>query len=177
MWARRAGLGLLAGLIGVGCSGSVAWVDGSYRDHRYDFRIGAPAGPGPTWQRVKVDDAALSFRRDTAGGRDTLSLVPRCGRPVAEAQIMARELVIGLDERHLQAAGPVSIAGRSGWTQTFRTGADAAPVRVKTVTLVVQDCSFDFVLAVSGQADDAEAAFDRWWQSFQLGARYAEGSG
>ena len=172
--AGRAWLGLLAGLIGMACGGSISLVDGTYRDRRHDFTIAAPAGPGPAWERVSVDDAALSFRREQSGRRDSLAMLARCGRAVADAQLMARSLVIGLNERELLAAGPRLVAGRSGWTQSFETSRDGVTVFVKTVTLVTGDCSFDWVLVAAGSRQRAETAFDAWWGSFGLGSSHAE---
>lgn len=174
---RGAGRGrrvLLAGLLGVGCASAITAVEGGYRNRALDFRIAAPAGPGPAWERVDVDEAALSFERGAPGRRDSLSLLSRCGRPVARAELMARHLVIGLEERHVLVAGPVGVAGRSGWTQTFDTVRQGVPVRIKTLTLVVGDCTFDWILAAAGPFSPAEAAFDAWWASFRLGSRYAD---
>lgn len=172
--AGRARLGLLAGLIGLACGGSISLVDGIYRDGGHDFTIDAPAGPGPAWERMSVDDAALSFRRDDSGRRDGLSMLVRCGRAVADAQLMARSLVIGLDERELMGAGPSLVAGRNGWTQSFETSRDGVTVLVKTVTLVAGDCTFDWVLVAAGPRQRAETAFDAWWGSFRLGSSHAE---
>jgi hypothetical protein len=117
-----------------------------------------------------VEGATLAFRR---AGPDTISLVSRCGQPVASPQIMARHLVIGIPDRTDVASGPIEIAGRSGWAQTFDTRRDDVEVRVKTVSLVAGDCSFDWVLASAGGFDAAERAFDAWWQSLALDpARY-----
>ena len=45
-------------------------------------------------------------------------------------------------------------------------------MRIKTVTLVLDDCSFDWILVAAGPFEAAEAAFDDWWASFHLGSRY-----
>ena len=87
---------------------------------------------------------------------------------------MSRHLVMGLGERTLLAAGPLLVAGRGGWTQTVEFDRDGVPLRLKTVTLVVNDCTFDWILVASGPFEPAEQAFDAWWGSFQLGARYDE---
>lgn len=148
--------------------------DEGYRHRKHDFRIAAPDGPGPAWQRVEVEGAGLAFLRP---GPDSLSLLSRCGRPVAEAQLMARHLVIGMDDRTLLAAGPILVAGHGGWTQTLETTSDERPVRVKTVTLVVGDCTFDWILAAAGSFTPAEQAFDAWWQSFELTGRHRDQDG
>ena len=176
MHAGRVYLGLLAGLLAVACSSSIRQVGDGFRHRDHDFSIAAPKGL-PAWQRTDVEDAALAFERQGPGGRDLLSLVSRCGRPTADAQLMARHLVIGLGDRTVVAAGPLEVEGHSGWTQTFDTLRDGVPVRIKTVTLVVGRCSFDWILAAAGPIEPAEASFDAWWGSFRLGRRHAAGSG
>jgi hypothetical protein len=158
-------------LVGAACAGPLVHTAGGYWHRKHDFRIAEPPGPGPSWKRVDVDGAPLAFRR---AGPDAMSLLSRCGRPVAEAQLMARHLVIGVEDRTLVRAGPVRVAGRSGWTQTLETRRGDVPVLVKTVTLVVGDCTFDWILVAAGPFAPAEGAFDRWWASFRLGARYEE---
>lgn len=172
--AYRASRVLVAGLLAVGCVSAVRAEDGGYRYRRHGYRVAAPGGPGPAWTRIDVDDTDLAFERGAPGPRDSMSLVSRCGRPVADAQLMARHLVIGVRERKVVAAGPLLVAGRSGWTQTFDTSREGVSVRVKTVTLVAGGCSFDWVLASAGDFDVAEAAFDAWWESFRLDPGFAE---
>jgi hypothetical protein len=148
-------------------------IEGGYRHRRHDYTIAKPDGPGEAWQRVRLEGAALAFRRS---GPESVSLQSRCGRPVAAPVFMARHLVIGLPERTLVAAGPTQVAGRDAWTQTFDTVQEGVSVRVKTVTLVAADCSFDWILATAAAFEPAEQAFDAWWGSFRLDPRYDEGS-
>jgi len=171
----RAWVGLLgAALIGSACaSNPVSKTEEGFRNRRHDYTIAKPDGPGGVWQRISLDGAELAFRRP---GPESMSLQSRCGRPVAAPIFMARHLVIGLPERTLVAAGPTQVAGRDAWTQTFDTVQGGAPVRVKTVTLVAADCSFDWILATGGAFEPAEQAFDAWWASFRLGPRYDEGA-
>jgi hypothetical protein len=162
----RSWAGLLAVLCaGAACASLVAETERGYRHRKHGYRIGAPGGPGGPWTRVEVEDAALAFRRR---GPDSLSLQSRCGKPVTDPQLMARHLRIGIPLSELIHSGPVEVDGRSGWTQTFDTVHDDVDVRVKTITLVVGRCSFDWVLASAGSFATVEAAFDAWWGSFQL---------
>jgi hypothetical protein len=161
---------LAAALVAAGCAGPVARSDGGWRHRKHDYAIADPGGPGPAWQRFEVEGADLAFRRP---GPDTLSLLSRCGRPVAGAQLMARHLVMGERERRLVAAQPIEVAGRSGWLQSFEVEREGKPVRVETLTLVVGDCTFDWVLASAGDFASAESAFRDWWGSFRLGKRHA----
>lgn len=174
-WANRLAPWILLLLLGAGCATSpLTRTDGGFRHGRHDYSVEAPGGPGPAWQRVKVEGAVLAYRRR---GPDTMSLQSRCGKPVAAPQLMARHLVIRLPDRSLVAAGPIAVDGRNAWTQTFDTVQTGVSVRVKTVTLVALDCTFDFVLASTGSFEPAEQSFDAWWESFRLGPRYEESSG
>lgn len=165
---------LTLALIGAGCVGPVSETTAGFRHRRHDYRIAAPDGPGASWQRVSVEGATLAFTRP---GPETVSLVSRCGKPVAEPQLMARHLMMGLRERTMLVSAPLVVEGRKAWTQTFEMERDAGRVRVKTVTLVAGGCTFDWILASAGSFDLAERAFDAWWQSFRLGPRYAEEGG
>jgi hypothetical protein len=156
-------------LLGAGCaSTSLSVTEGGFEHRRHDFTInGAPAG----WKRVDVEGAVLTYRRR---GPNTMTLQSRCGRPVATPQLMARHLVIGLPDRELVAAGPIPVDGRNGWAQVFDTVRGDVSIRVKTVTVVASDCTFDWVLGSTGDFDAAEVEFDAWWGTFRLGARYDE---
>ena len=152
---------LIAVALAAGCTGDLALGEEGYWHRRHGYTVGVPA---PAWERVSVDGATLAFRR----GRETMSLQSRCGRPVATPAIMARQLVIGVADRDLRQAGPVTVDGRDGWVQTFDVRGEGGPVRVKTVTLVAGRCTFDWTLAGSVDFAVAERAFDAWWQSFRL---------
>ena len=171
----RTWVGLLgAVLIGAGCARSpISPIEDGYRHRRHDYNIARPGGPGEAWQRVTLEGAVLAFRRP---GPEALSLQSRCGRPVAEPVFMARHLLFGLRERTLVAAGPTQVDGLDAWTQTLDTVQEDVSVRVKTVTLVAADCSFDWILMTAADFEPAEQAFDAWWGSFRLDPRYKEGS-
>jgi hypothetical protein len=161
---------LAAALLAAGCAGPVSRSDGGWRHRAHDYTIADPGGPGLPWERFRVEGADLAFRRP---GPDVLCLLSRCGRPVTEAQLMARHLVMGERERKLLASAPAEVAGRSGWLQSYEVEREGRPVRVETLTLVVGECSFDWILASAGDFAAADAAFSAWWQSFRLGPRHA----
>lgn len=167
-WVRVLALGLPLLVGPAGCiSPTLSWKGDHFRHRKHDYTIGKPP---PPWRQVEVKGAVLAFQ---GTGPDTMSLQSRCGRPVTSAQLMARHLLIGLPRRRLVAAGPVAVSGRNAWAQivdTIQTG--NVPVRLKTITLVARDCTFDWVLASGGGFDEAERAFDAWWATFQLGKRY-----
>jgi hypothetical protein len=153
-------LGLIAG-----CASDLVRTETGYRNTRHHYTVGVPRGPGAPWKRIDVEGAWIAFRRP---GPQTVSLQSRCGRPVADPAIMARSLVLGVRGRTLRQAGPVAVAGRSGWSQTFDTESDGVVVRVKTVTVVIDGCTYDWTLAAVGDFARAERAFDAWWGTFEL---------
>ena len=167
MAARALGSALLGLVVATACASDLVAIDGGYRHRRHDYTIGLPDGPGPPWKKVSVEGAVIAYRRR---GSETMALQSRCGRPVAAPAVMARHLVIGLDERTLRQAGPVVLEGLDGWVQVFDTRQDGVVVRVKTVTVVAGGCTFDWTLAAAGSFEDAESAFDAWWQTFHLDA-------
>jgi hypothetical protein len=173
--SQACAVSLALALVGAGCVGPMAPVDGGYRHRKHDFTIGSPDGSGGAWERVEVKGAALAFQRP---GPQTLSLKSLCGKPVGNAQLMARHLRLGLaDDWQVLASGPVDVDGRSGWSQTLATSRDGVPLHLKTVTLVAGGCTFDWILTSAGPFEAAEADFDRWWASFRLGSSYAGEAG
>jgi hypothetical protein len=156
-------LGLIAG-----CASNLARTEDGYRHTGHHYTIGAPRGFGAPWERIEVEGAWIAFRRP---GPQTVSMQSHCGRPVAHPAIMARNLVLGVRERTLRQAGPVAVAGRSGWSQTFDTRSDGVAVRVKTVTVVIDGCTYDWTLAAVGDFAPAERAFDAWWGTFRIDPR------
>ncbi len=152
-----------------GCASTSLSVTGQGFAHRgHDYTIAAaPAG----WKRVEVDGAVLSYR---LGEPNSMSLQSRCGKPVTSPQLMARHLVIRVPDWKRVSAGPIAVDGRNGWVQIVDTVQDGASVRLKTVTLVASNCTFDWMLASSSGFDSVEADFDAWWSSFRLGLRYQE---
>jgi len=152
--------------LGLACASSHLVATGAgYRNTQQNYSIGAPGGPGPPWQRTHIDGAWIAFRRP---GPQTISMQSRCGRPVAHPAIMARSLLLGVRERDLLQAGPVVVAGRTGWSQTFDTRTDGVVVRVKTVTVVIERCTYDWMLAAVGEFGAVERVFDAWWGTFHL---------
>ena len=144
------------------CAGDLVALDGDLLHRRHGYTIGTPAAP---WVRTEVEHAVIAYRRP---GPATMSLQSRCKGAVADASVMARHLRIGLPPYTLRQAGPVAVAGRSGWSQTLDTLQDREAVRVKTVTLVVEGCTLDWVLVSSRVFEEAEPDFDRWVDSLRL---------
>jgi hypothetical protein len=98
-----------------------------------------------------------------------MSLQATCGKPQAPPQIMAWHLMIG-SKRTLRASHAVTVGLLEGWTNTFDTLQDGVAIRVKTVTLVHDRCSYDWILSAQRGFEESEPSFDAWWQSFVLAA-------
>jgi hypothetical protein len=156
---RRAVLGLTL-LWLPACARDLVAENGGWRSLRDGYWIGSP---GPEWRRVELDGAALAFRQ---GDQGSLSLQARCGRPLADPAILARQLVIGIPERTLREAAPSSVAGLPAWTQTFDARLDGRTLRTKSVTLVAGACAYDLVLVAGEDFGPSERSFDAWVRSF-----------
>ena len=157
----RAALGLTLLLLPA-CARDLVAEDGGWRSTQEGYRIGEP---GAGWERFDLEGAALAFRH---GGSETMSLQARCGRPVASPGIMARHLMIGIPERTLREAHPVSVAGHSGWAQIFDARLEGRTVRVQTVTVVTSGCAYDFLVVTADDSEPAQRVFEAWVDSFSL---------
>jgi hypothetical protein len=59
--------------------------------------------------------------------------------------------------------------------QRFDAVAGGKVVRLKTVTRVIGECSYDWILIAPGGFEGPETVFDRWWRSFRSSAGEAAG--
>lgn len=156
---------ILALLLGAGCVADITRKGSVYQHRRHGYTIGVPEA---RWERIGVDGAVLAFR--SAEG-DFMSMMSRCRETAAPVALLARRLLIGLDERVLRQAGPVLIEARNGWGQVLDARFENRAVRIKTITVVVDACVIDWVLVSPGDFAVAEHSFDRWWSTF-----YGEGA-
>jgi len=174
-------------LASAACSGGPVLEGSVYRDAKLGWSIALPPGGEARWTRIRVEGADLALR-GPAG--ELLSLEVHCGVPLAEPEILARGLRVGIPEAQLRDQREVTVDGRRAWAQVFdaspgpdsRSAAagqapEAPAVRVKTVTRVDARCVQDFVLAAPGDWAPAEAAFDAWWGSFRAAPEASGGGG
>lgn len=172
-WVARGGsppalVGALVALpLLAACAGPLVASDGGFRHREQGWRIAAPEPVEPPWRRVSIAGALLAYRRPDG---TFMSFQSRCDKPRAAPQIMARHLLIGLPPRTLEASGPVVVGVRPGWTQTVDVEDGSRRLRVKTVTVVGDRCTFDWILSSRGGFEAAEPSFDAWWSSFELDA-------
>ena len=165
------GIALLVVCLAAGCASDLQRTPTGFHHRKHGYSIGIPDGVGPAWTETEVEGAWIAFRRP---GRETIALQSRCGRPVADAAVMARNLVVGVGERTLLQAGPVAVGGSNGWLQTFDVVSDGIEARVTTVTAVIEDCTFDWTLVSKGEPLETRQAFDTWWATFELDPDFYE---
>lgn len=149
-----------------GCASPVTLRGGMYHHTDRDYAVRAPGG---SWSRISHERADLAFR---GPGGAVMAMTSRCGSGTrASPAILARKLLIGLDDYRVRNGGPVSIAGRDGWRQTVETVQDGETVHLKTVTTKSEHCVYDFVLTAGASFEEVEPDFDVWWSSFHFPSR------
>jgi hypothetical protein len=180
---RTPGLRVVAWLAlagsGFACQSAALKLQGARWTHTrlgYSIEIprGAPGGtgqPGGGWVQISVEGADLAYRGPKGA---TMSLLSECRRGVARADLLARQLLIGLHERELIGSHPIALRGDAGWQQTFRVGTAGRAVDLRTVTIVSGPCTFDWLLVAPRGAfgprdapSQAERSFEQWWSSFR----------
>jgi hypothetical protein len=154
------------------CASDLVFEKGRYRHRHRHYSIARPGGEESLWQPVRVEGTVLAFQ---GPARDTMSLLENCESPGAEPRLLARQLLIGLDEWNLLDEGPVGEGESPGWIQRLEATADGEAFQLKTVTRIVGQCSYDWILIVRGGLEGPEAVFDRWWRSFRSSASRLEG--
>lgn len=165
--ARASGIAvwLLVILQTAACVSGPVFEDGRYQHRGGHYSIARPGGEDSGWQQVRVEGAELSFR---GPDRAMMSLVEHCGRAPAKPRVLARQLLIGLEGPTLLEEGPVGADQAEGWMQRLEATADGEALQLKTVTRVVGECSYDWILVARGGLEGSEAAFDDWWRSFRI---------
>jgi hypothetical protein len=104
-----------------------------------------------------------------------MSFMEECGSPPPEPRVLATQLLIGLEGRTLLSEGPVGAGETPGWMQRIDAVQDGAAIRLKTVTRVIGQCGYDWILIAPGEFEEHEAVFDRWWESFRSSTPEAGG--
>jgi hypothetical protein len=165
--------GVLAGLaVALACaSDPLLCANGRLVHRKYGFSFAAPEAGASPWRRIEVDRALAAWERP-AGAR--LTVQSECGRKPARPQLQAYGLLIGVEQKRLLQSGPVAVGPWPGWSQRVDVGDQARPLHMKTVTIVAQSCTVDFLLLAGDDFESAEAIFDRWWQSFEMPDRPPE---
>lgn len=165
---RGVALTLAVGLLSA-CAGPVVAVSGEerrsyqHRDLGYRIEHPGPAVKDGAWRRKKVEGADLVFVGPDGA---VMSLLHQCRETAASVELLARNLLIGLEDRVVRHSVPLEHAGDPGWSLVFDAQQDGVPVRVKTVTLRNGTCVYDWILVAPGAFRGPEQIFDHWWASF-----------
>jgi len=119
------------------------------------------------WRELRVKDADLAFR---GPGGAFMTISSQCGKQSGDPAVLARQLLVGLENRKPVSKKRFEFAGGQAYTQTIDSSGDERAVRTKTVTLVRGDCVVDWLLTALGSLADVEASFDVWWRAFDPGS-------
>jgi hypothetical protein len=171
---RGVGLGLWLGGIALACAtpvalacvAPIALVEGRWRAAASDVSVVDLAALEPGWRRAAFEGPLLAF--EAADGARA-SWLRRCPGSTAASRAEGRALLISLEDVEVREEAPVSLAGREAWILHATAYEAGRPVRVKSVTRAVDGCTDDFLLVTSAALEAHEAAFDRWWASYQSG--------
>jgi hypothetical protein len=155
----------LAALSLCGCANDLARSGGRYVDTKHGFAFAAPEPGEPPWRPARVERTLAAYTRP---GGTQMSVQSECGRRPPSPQVQARSLLIGVGTRVLRQSGPVAVQATEGWSQILDVEEGSRVLRLKTVTLVTQDCTVDFMLIAGDDFESAEPGFDRWWASFEV---------
>jgi hypothetical protein len=129
-------------LLAAGCGGRRIEQGVFHAPQGYRVRI-----PGPEW--TVVDDSRADLQLRTRDGLAGMLVHATCEAGVARrpADVLQRQLLLGLRERRLVERNAVTVAGRRGIrTMVESVGADdGARVRVETVTVTDGRCVYDLM--------------------------------
>ncbi|HXK26176.1 MAG TPA: hypothetical protein VMS55_26170 [Myxococcota bacterium] len=153
------------------CASDLVLVSGRYVQRKDGLSFAEPEPGTPPWQRVEIDDTLAAWERP-GGARITVQA--ECHRKPPSPQVQARSLLIGVERKELRQSGPVAVGPWPGWSQEFDVGEPERPLHLKTVTLVAQDCTVDFLLLAGDDFEAALPGFDAWWKSFEKSGAPAE---
>jgi len=137
-------LGAVVALLAAGCAGRRIEHGVFYSTKGYRVRI-----PGPEWTVVDESRADLELR--TRDGRAGMLANATCEAQAARrpADVLQRQLLLGVRDRRLLERGAVSVAGRPGTRTVVEAGAagGGGRVRIETVTVTDPRCVYDLIYA------------------------------
>jgi hypothetical protein len=147
------------------CASELTEQGGRFHHRRLGFTLDDPRASAPEWRRVRVEGAELAFRSPEGAA---MSLIVSCERAqAAAAQLLARQLLIGLGAPELRESRAVSVDGAAGWLQVAEARDAGRPLRLRSVTRPGPPCNLDFVWVGAAGLSAREADFERWWVSFR----------
>jgi len=143
----------------------------SARIHRGKLGYSIPyLGPvdesGRRWKRIRVEDSDLAFR---AAGGGYAAISSHCDEPQLDLRILARQLLVGLQDRVERGTEAFPFAGGAAFSQVVEAVAEEKPVYAKTVTWLRGGCVVDWILVTASPISAFEPIFDSWWRGFDPG--------
>jgi hypothetical protein len=161
-------VGLLAGamLLVVGCGGRRIENGVFYSTQGYRVRI-----PGPEW--TVVDESRADLQLKARDGRAGMLAHATCEAHAARrpANVLQRQLLVGLRDRRVVERSEVTVAGRPGTRTVVEAAADDdSRVRIETVTTTDGRCVYDLIYAAPADVFAArQPAFAEFVASFLMG--------
>jgi len=169
--ARVALLGAAAGLVVACASSPLRWVGDHDRSHfehvEIGYRIAYPELPADeTWSAASLEGADLAFRGPRG---DQMAMLSHCRATDADVGVLSRNLALGFRDQKLMASRPMSVRDHAGWERVFETSIEGRTARVKTVTVRVADCTYDWLLVTipGDRFLRLEPVFDAWVATFE----------
>jgi len=162
-------LGMCLGLLAVACASPVSLEGGRWRAAGSGASVADLAALENGWRRTDLPGPLLSF---TASDGTRASWIRRCPGAVAPSRAEAHALLISLDDSRVREQHAVALDGAEAWLLRGEAVERGRTVELKAVTRAADGCTDDFLLVSPGALARHEAAFDRWWASFESdGAR------
>lgn len=158
--APKHGMALLVLVVLLGCAHS--------KDQRVDaarYSLAPPSRERVIWEEVDLAEAELAFRGPQ---HEIMTFFTSCKLEAKSPRVLARQLTTGIAVRNWKRRESVTVAGYGGWLQEFEIDAPGEIRTMKTVTIVADRCSYDWVLIADKTFPEAVEAFDVWWSSLRF---------
>lgn len=153
--------------------GCAQWGGERVESAQHAYLLAEPSRERVAWEAVSMPDAELAFR---GPNHEVMTFFTNCKLETQSPRVLARQLTTGIALRAWRQRDPVEVAGQSGWLQEIEIDASGEVLTMKTVTVVANKCSYDWVLVAGSTYAAAVASFDGWWSSFRFVALPTEGA-
>lgn len=138
------------------------------------YTVNPPPSP---WHRLAVGDdpssidamkADLAYENPESGAIISLNSICRKYSP-ASLEVLTDNLVRGISERKVEDQKQRMIAGADALDTTFGGVVDNVRVRIRTVVMIKDSCTYDFIYVLAPQHEAKNgAAFDEFLASFRV---------
>ncbi|MFO0638897.1 MAG: hypothetical protein U0183_06775 [Polyangiaceae bacterium] len=164
--ARACGaMGVLCALTACGAHGR-SFEGGVFREgSQIAFKV---PDPPPTWRKVEVSHASVSFHDDAAGA--SILVNAQCKKSDEDTPLAAltAHLLIGTTERDQKAQETIPFDGREALHTKLLAKLDGVPLAFDIFVLKKDGCIYDFVYVVSPDyADAGQPPFEAWVRGFR----------